>query len=109
MIYKKFKKMKNLKMSLGALALFMGIFIFFAFKPAAKEAAKVETTYYFEGTSIQDANDADFWTDIPNSLPCETGVALPCQVSLNESIESYLIGKSDQDVMNDPDVSKRSE
>lgn len=101
--------MKNLKMIFGAIALIAGIFIFFAFKPASKKPATIETTYYFDGTEFSEANDPEAWTDIPNSIPCETGLDLPCQVSLTQSIESYLSGKSDQDVMDDANVSKRSE
>ncbi len=100
--------MKNFKVFLGALALIAGIFVFFAFTPASKESV-VETTYYFNGTQVEEAIEPSLWSDDPNSLPCGLGEELPCQVTISESIESFLDNKTYQDVMSDSNVSKRND
>jgi hypothetical protein len=101
--------MKNLRVFLGALVLIAATFIFVAFTPASKESSAIETTYYFNGTEVEEAIEPSLWSDAPNSLPCGLGEELPCQVTISESIESYLDNKTYQQVMADANVSKRND
>lgn len=80
---------------------------------AAGKSGRATTTYYFHGSTVSQATDASQWSTSNGDLECGTGTDLPCQVTLNSddfsSINQYLSGKSAQDIMNDPAVSKRAE
>lgn len=71
---------------------------------------KVSTTWHFTGNDLEDATNPEAWSDNPeDGQNCDNIEQLPCSVDLNESIESYLQGKTPAQIMSDPNVRKRSQ
>ncbi|MFC3561150.1 hypothetical protein [Pedobacter jamesrossensis] len=108
------KSFNTKKTWLGAMFTFALVAIMgltFAFKPFNKESknanAKV-TTYYYTGSDVAGANDPSNWSSDPgDASPCGGLAQIPCQVTVPTTIDSYLEDKTDQDIMEDTNVSKR--
>lgn len=68
------------------------------------------TTYHFIGNNLSEATNPAKWSSNPaDAQNCDSEPELPCSVTLNGSIESYLSGKTSAQIMSDPNVNKRSQ
>ncbi|MEN5234357.1 hypothetical protein [Sphingobacterium faecium] len=81
-------------------------------KQSETKEPKTSTTWYFQGSSLAQAEDASNYSQIPHPN-CNVGTALPCELPVEdapdeESLQTFLNGKSGSDIRDTYAVSKRN-
>lgn len=107
--------LKNTRLFVATLfALIIGAFYVVNAMDKQSEAKepKTSTTWYFQGSSLAQAEDASNYSQIPHPN-CNVGTALPCELPVEdapdeESLQTFLNGKSGSDIRDTYAVSKRN-
>ncbi|TCR14374.1 hypothetical protein EDF67_101478 [Sphingobacterium sp. JUb78] len=81
-------------------------------KQIETEEPKLSTTWYFQGSSLAEAEDASNYSQTPHPN-CNVGSELPCELPVEnapdeESLQTFLDGKSGSDIRDIYAASKRN-